>query len=75
MRIRVQLMGMLKGHTPDGDHLELPDAATIADVLEKLQVDARAVQAFTVNGSIQRDPDTRLSDNDELVVLPPVGGG
>ena len=75
MKIRVKLMGMLKVHTPEGGQMDLPEAATIGDVLAELQVDTKAIQAFSVNGSIQRDRDTRLSDNDELIVLPPVGGG
>ena len=75
MKIKIKLMGMLKDQTPDGGELELETNATIADVLAALTIDPDSVQAFSINGSIQRDQGTELSEGDELIVLPPVGGG
>jgi sulfur carrier protein ThiS len=75
MRIRVKLMGMLKGHTPPGGELELPDGATIADALAALAIDPDTVQVFTVNGVLERDRARVLAENDEFSALPPVGGG
>lgn len=75
MKIRIKLMGMLKDRTPADGQMDLPADATIADVLAELEIDADAIQVFSVNGSIQRDQATQLSENDELIVLPPVGGG
>jgi len=75
MKIKVKLMGMLKDKTPDGGELDLEDKATIADVLAALEIDPDSVQAFSINGAIQRDQTTMLSEDDELIVLPPVGGG
>ena len=75
MRVKVKLMGMLKDRSPEGDQLDLADDATIADVLAELNIDHQAIQAFSINGSIEREPSTKLSDGDELIVLPPVGGG
>ena len=75
MKVQVKLMGMLKQHSPEGGRLELADGATIATVLEELGVDPSSVQAFSVNGSIERDQNRVLHDGDDLVVLPPVGGG
>lgn len=75
MRITIKLMGMLKDQTPENGRMDLPADATIGDVLTALNVDQEAVQVFSVNGSIQRDQATKLIDGDELIVLPPVGGG
>lgn len=75
MIIHVKLMGMLKSKTPDGGTLELPDGTTIHDALVQLQIDPGTVQAFSINGSIERDLARELADQDEFMVLPPVGGG
>ena len=75
MKVQVKLMGMLKDRTPADGFVELPEGGTIGDVLAELGVEFSGVQAFSVNGSIQRDPSTQLTENDELIVLPPVGGG
>ena len=75
MKIKIKLMGMLKDRTPEGGELELPDNGTISDVLTVLEIDPDSVQAFSINGAIQRDKATKINDNDELTVLPPVGGG
>ena len=75
MKIHVKLMGMLKDHAPAGGELDLADGSTIQDVLVELDIDSETIQAFSVNGSIQRDRAAKLADGDELTVLPPVGGG
>ena len=75
MKVRVKLMGMLKDRSPEDGELELSENATIGDVLTKLEIAPESIQACSVNGSIQRDQATPLSENDELIVLPPVGGG
>ena len=75
MKIKVKLMGMLKDHTPEGGELELPDDATIGCVLAALGIEGETIQAFSINGSIERSRDVKLSNADELTVLPPVGGG
>jgi molybdopterin converting factor small subunit len=75
MRVRVKLMGMLKGKTPAGGELTATDAATIGQVLETLAIPLESVQVFTVNGTLERNKQRMLADGDELTVLPPVGGG
>ena len=75
MRIQIKLMGMLKDRTPEGGRLDLADAASIHDVLNVLEIDGDTVQAFSVNGSIERDKQRTLNDGDELIILPPVSGG
>lgn len=75
MNVRVKIMGVLKDKTPSGDALEVPDGATIKDVLVALDVPVERVQMCTVNGDLEADRGRVLSDDDELTVIPPVGGG
>ena len=75
MQVELKLMGYLKEKTPADGGLQLADGATIADVLQALDIGVGSVHVFTVNGSFIRDRDHPLADGDELTVLPPVGGG
>lgn len=75
MEIRVKLMGALKAKSPPGDVLDLPDAATINDVLAALDIGAAQVQIVMVNGKPQPDRNRSVEAGDELTVLAPVGGG
>ena len=75
MKIQIKLVGMLKDRTPEGISLELPVNSTIENVLAQLDILSETIQAVSVNGSIERDKSRTLVDGDELVVLPPVGGG
>ena len=75
MQIRVKLMGMLKARTPPGGTLDITAGATVGDVLCNLGIDPQAVRVCTVNGVLERDHRRVLDAGDELVVIPPVGGG
>ena len=75
MNIRIKLMGMLKDKAPTNGLLQVADGKTIREVLADLEIADTSVQAVTVNGSIQRDHTRVLAEGDELMVLPPVGGG
>lgn len=75
MKINIKLMGVLKKRTPANGSLELADGATIEDALQLLDISAAAVQVCTVNGTLERDLKRKLEVNDELSVVPPVGGG
>jgi molybdopterin converting factor small subunit len=75
MQVRLKLMGMLKARTPAGGVLELADGATIDDVLRALEVAPQTIRVFTVNGQFERDRGRVLAPDDELTVIPPVGGG
>lgn len=75
MQIRLKLMGTLQAKTPEGGALEVPEGATVQDVLESLDVAAGQVQVVTINGTPKRDFAIQLQPDDELVVLAPVGGG
>ena len=75
MQIRLKLMGMLKARTPAGGALAVADGATIDDVLRALEIPPQTIHVFTVNGRFERNRGRALAPNDELTVIPPVGGG
>jgi sulfur carrier protein ThiS len=75
MKIRIKLMGLLKSRTPSDGGLTLPDQASIREALSSLHIPPESVQVFSVNGDLVRDPSHRLCEGDELMILPPVGGG
>ncbi len=74
MKIRLKLMGVLRERTPE-EMPDWPEGTTIRDVLSQIGVETSEVQICSVNGALARDLDRPLHDNDELQVLPPVGGG
>jgi sulfur carrier protein ThiS len=75
VRVSIKLMGVLKSKTSGDGVLELAEQATIQDALEVLNIPVESVQVFTVNGRLVRDRAHVLQENDELSMLPPVGGG
>ena len=75
MLVRVKLMGAFKSKNPPGGTLQLPDKATINDALAALEIDGKRVQIVMVNSKPQPNRAQPLSENDELTVLSPVGGG
>ena len=54
--------------------IDLPDGATVADLIEKMELPAREVKVAFVNGRRQ-SPDWVLNQGDEAGIFPPVGGG
>lgn len=75
MEIRVKLMGVLKEKTPAGGKLELEEGSTLRDALVLLDLPPKRVNAVSINGALERDFSRELKPDDELTVLPPVGGG
>jgi sulfur carrier protein ThiS len=75
MRVQLKLMGVLKSKMPADASVEVAEGATIVDVLRALEIDPESVQVFSVNGKLERDRERTLAENDELSVIPPVGGG
>ena len=75
MQIAVKLMGLLKPRTPAGGRIELAEGATITDALRVLEIDAPPTFMFSVNGQLERSRERTLSADDQLTILPPVGGG
>jgi len=77
--IRVKLFATLRRHYPDlglGEAMpvELPEGATIGQLIEHLHLPADEVKVTFVNGVVRGEEYT-LSDGDEVGVFPPVGGG
>ena len=63
----------------DAWHLELPDGATVADALAAVRREPAAARLppsplVAVNLKYAK-PDVRLSDGDEVALIPPVAGG
>jgi molybdopterin synthase sulfur carrier subunit len=54
--------------------IDLPEDATVADLIEKMKIPAREVKIAFVNGRTQ-PPDWVLKQGDEVGIFPPVGGG
>ncbi len=75
MRIRVKLMAALKEKTPEGGVLELPAGSTINDALAAMDVPSNFVHLVMVDNQMERDRGRELTDDDELMVMPPVGAG
>ena len=75
MKIQLRLMGMLQSKTPADQALDVPADATIEDVLTALDIPTDSVHVYTVNGQLVRDRAYRLNADDQLCILPPVGGG
>jgi MoaE-MoaD fusion protein len=82
MTVTVRLFAVLRERAGTGAvELELPDTATVADALAALgelpsltDVVARLPVQMAVNRAYAT-AQTRLSDNDELALIPPVSGG
>jgi MoaE-MoaD fusion protein len=81
MHIRVLFFGMLKDLTGrSADSLELPDHATLHDLLAHYQqqiprlTQISASLAMSINQEYA-SPDSQLKSGDEVALLPPVSGG
>ncbi len=77
--VRVKLFATLRRHYPDlgiGEamEVELPDGATVGQLMERLGLPADQVKVVFVNGVV-RGEDHPLADGDEVGIFPPVGGG
>ena len=75
MQIRVKLMAALKEKSPEGDVLTLSEGATINDALAVMKVPGNFVHLVMVNDRMERDRGRELAEDDELMVMPPVGAG
>ena len=77
MKINLELIGPLVDFLPNSDKgkatMKLNNNATIADMLDKLQIKRKVVVA--VNGDEEKGLDHVLSDGDEVLVFTVVSGG
>jgi len=77
--VQAKPFATLRRHFPElaigeATSVELPDDATITQLLRKLDLPSEQVKIVFVNGVIQKKNHT-LSDGDEIGIFPPVGGG
>jgi molybdopterin converting factor small subunit len=79
MQITLRVYATLCRHVPGAIagvplNIDLPDGATVADLIKKMRVPAREVKVTFINGRRQ-SPDWVLCQGDEVGIFPPVGGG
>ena len=74
MRVRVSLYSALRIDRFSEAEVELPEGATVNDLLEKLGLPQQDVGIVMVNarsGTFQQ----RLQQGDRITLIPPIGGG
>jgi molybdopterin synthase sulfur carrier subunit len=77
--IHAKLFATLRPYRPglgigEAFPVELPDGATVGDLVRKLGLPEDQVKLVFVNGLFQ-ELDHPLADGDEVGIFPPVGGG
>jgi molybdopterin synthase sulfur carrier subunit len=77
--VHAKLFAVLRRHYPHlgiGEPMpvELPEGATVGDLVEHLRLPADQVKVVFVNNVI-REAEHPLANEDELGIFPPVGGG
>jgi len=81
MRVRVLFFGVLKDLAgKSGDSLDLPDGASVRDVLVPYEAQIPRLKAMLPSLALAVNqqyagPDTKLKAGDEVALLPPVSGG
>lgn len=79
MRVHCKLYATLRAYLPEeardsGLEVELPEGATLADLLQRLGVPPDEVKTAFVNGRV-RPENWSLQSGDRVGVFPPIGGG
>ena len=77
MKIAVHTFAHLRDFAPVGRgkfELTLADGATIADLFAALRIPSTVEAVMLVNGR-RADPATRLNNDDEVTLFPPMEGG
>lgn len=80
MKVRVKLYATLREHAPKGsgigeEFIIEVDDGTISGVLSALGISDELAKIIMVNGVRVLNTNTKLSENDLVVIFPPVGGG
>jgi molybdopterin converting factor small subunit len=84
VKVEVRLFAKLRERLPDALRgratLELPEGASVQDLLDSLEIEPRMAQMLLVNGvQAPRDPTARaalrLAAGDSVAIFPPVAGG
>ena len=74
MKVNVKLFASLRTFGPNEEVIELPEQATIDDVVRSLKIPGTIRLLRIVNGE-HRPADHVLKDGDELSLFPPLAGG
>lgn len=74
MKVKVELGGMYREKLGRLHELEMEPGSTVEDVLNMLGITER-VQIILIRNGKHAKLDEEISDGDELVIFPPVGGG
>jgi len=79
MKIQVELYATLSKYLPPGAEgrkamVELPEGATVGDLLKHLAIPAEIAALLLVNGT-HRPPETVLKDGEVIAMFPPLAGG
>ncbi|HME61982.1 MAG TPA: molybdopterin converting factor subunit 1 [Candidatus Binatia bacterium] len=81
MKVRVKFFAILRERAGTGELLkELPDGATVADLWRQLQgdypkLDVPGIRLLYAVNQNYVSVDHKLSNDDEVVFVPPVSGG
>lgn len=77
MRLQVELHGDLKKYSKGSNgkfDLELPEKATVADLVKHLGVDKDEEWSAAINGQLAY-PEDSLKEGAEVLLFPPIAGG
>ncbi len=82
MRVAIKLFASLRKKLPPSSGrpagkgtIELPDTATLADLIRYLDIPPDLAQMVLVNGEQTREFGHTLADADQVSIFPPVAGG
>jgi molybdopterin converting factor small subunit len=80
MQVEVKLFANLRKLLPPGSSggktkLMLENGATLATVIQNLNIPVEMAQMVLVNGEQTREFDRPLADGDAVSIFPPVAGG
>jgi molybdopterin converting factor small subunit len=77
MNITVELRGYLDQYAPTEAATfpyEMPDGATVGDVIRRLHIPEDIASAAIVSGEAS-DPSRPLTEGDRVTIVPPLAGG
>jgi molybdopterin converting factor small subunit len=80
MIIEIRLFANLRKYLPAGatggsTKMELPDGATLGDLIEKLAIPSPLAQLVMVDGQHEQRRERVLADGQVVSIFPPVAGG